>query len=93
MQVCDANGVHTVLAAMDRHFEHADMVASTCGLLRQLAKSDSVKTLFVNIEGYKTLEKLLDAHKQSATVCMQARTPPVYRSLHRTHHRRRKLDV
>lgn len=71
MQVCDEDGVNKVLSAMDKHFEHADMVASTCGLLRQLAKSDTVKKLFVSIDGFTTLEKLLEAHRESSNVCTQ----------------------
>ena len=69
--MCDEGGVSLIMQAMDKHFEHAPTVAVTCGLLRQLAKSDSVKKLFVNIDGFKILTKALEAHKSSIKVCMQ----------------------
>ena len=59
------------MAVMDRHFEHASIVASACSLLRQLAKSDTVKKLFVSMDGFATLEKILDAHKASVNACSQ----------------------
>jgi hypothetical protein len=47
------------------------MVAATCGMLRQLAKSDSVKTLLVSIDGLDVLKCILETHKQSEPVCTQ----------------------
>lgn len=75
MQVCDHKGVQIVLAAMEERSTHAPTVASTCGLLRQLAKSDDVKKLFMRLDGLHVLRRALQTHKQSARVCTQVRTP------------------
>ena len=73
MQVCDEKGVQIVMAAMQRHSDSAKVVASTCGLLRQLAKSDGIKKLFVSLDGFDLMTATLEAHKQSAPVCTQVR--------------------
>lgn len=74
MQVCDARGVETLVRATDDHFGDEAIVATACGLLRHLAKSDTVKKLFVEIDGLKHASKVLEAHKQSVRVCTQVRS-------------------
>ena len=61
------------MEAMQKHFQHAKTVASTCGMLRQLAKSDDVKTLLVSIDGLDAIANVLEHHKQSSQVCTQVR--------------------
>lgn len=75
MQVSDARGVETLVRATDDHFGDEAIVAAACGLLRHLAKSDTVKELFVEIGGLTHASKVLEAHKQSVRVCTQVRLP------------------
>eukprot|EP00892_Ulva_mutabilis_P010855 jgi/Ulvmu1/8141/UM040_0037.1 len=70
-QVCDARGVQTLVQAVDDHFGDESIVAAACGLLRHLAKSDTVKKLFVGIGGLQHATIVLEAHKQSPRVCTQ----------------------
>ena len=76
VQVCDARGVQTLVQAVDDHFGDEAIVAVSCGLLRHLAKSDTAKKLFVEIDGLKHSATVLEAHKQSPRVCTQVCPPP-----------------
>lgn len=76
VQVCDARGVQTLVQAVDEHFGDEAIVAVSCGLLRHLAKSDTAKKLFVEIDGLKHSATVLEAHKQSPHVCTQVCPPP-----------------
>jgi hypothetical protein len=77
MQVCDQGGIQLVVQSIDGHFDDATVVAAACGLLRQLAKSDSVKVLLTEIGGFDMIIRVLDAHRDSARVCTQVWTDDV----------------
>jgi hypothetical protein len=71
LQVCTAGGVKLAMSALLQHTEDAPIIVSACGLLRQLAKNDDIKKLFVSRDGYDAAEKILKGHKQSPKVCSQ----------------------
>jgi hypothetical protein len=59
------------MAALLQHSQDTPIVVSAFGLLRQLAKNDDIKKLFVSRDGFDAAEQILKAHKQSIKVCSQ----------------------
>jgi hypothetical protein len=72
-QVCEQGGIKLVIKCIDEHVDDVIIVAAACGLLRQLAKSDSVKVLLADSGGFDMLARILDTHRHSARVCTQVR--------------------
>lgn len=67
----DAGVVVTLVAAIKKHFQDKPVVATACGLLRHLAKSDDIKKLLMGQDSLPVLTSVLDEHKGKAEVCAQ----------------------
>jgi hypothetical protein len=74
VQVSDADGISVLRDAIHSHFQDAGVVASACGLLRHLAKSDVVKKWLSAATFLDDLERVLEEHKSNAKVCTQVCT-------------------
>ena len=71
LQVNDGGIVITLVDAIRKHFQDKPVVATTCGLLRHLAKSDDIKKLLMGQDTLPVLTSVLDEHKGKAEVCAQ----------------------
>lgn len=67
----DGGVVVTLVAAIRQHFQDKPVVATTCGVLRHLAKSDDIKKLLMGQDTLPVLTSVLDEHKGKAEVCTQ----------------------
>jgi hypothetical protein len=59
------------MSALLQNSEDERIGVSACALIRQLAKSDDIKKLFISMDGLDAVERILRLHKQSIKVCSQ----------------------
>lgn len=70
LQVSDGGVVTTLVAAIKQYFQDKPVVATACGLLRHLAKSDDIKKMLMK-DSLPVFTSILDEHKGKPEVCAE----------------------